>query len=161
MGDLRAGERTTLEWFLEAHRRDALAALDGVSDADASARLLPHTDMTIGGIVKHLAHMEDLFFTSRFAGREYPPPWPGDDEEWGWRSAADDSVADLAALYAAACDRSRAVAAEHAGLDDLSARPSFRRGPMSLRWLYVHMIRETAEHCGHLDLLGDVLRGRG
>jgi hypothetical protein len=40
----------------------------------------------------------------------------------------------------------------------VAARPSFGKGPVSLRWLYVQMIRETAQHCGHLDLLRDALR---
>jgi hypothetical protein len=156
----RADERTTLSEFLEEHRGHALAALDGVADGDAAARLLPHTEMTIGGIVKHLAHMEDLWFTHKFAGRDYPPPWHGGDEEWVWKSSSADSVPEIAALYRAACERSRAVEAEHGGLDEVAARPSFGKGPVSLRWLYVQMIRETAQHCGHLDLLRDVLRRR-
>ena len=159
MSDLRAAERETLERFLDEHRASVLRALDGLADVDARARHLPHTAMTIGGIVKHLAHMEDLWFTHKFAGREFPPPWPGPDEEWAWRSAADDPAEELGRLYRHACERSRAVAAAHPGLDDLAALPSFRKGPVSLRWLHVHMIRETAQHRGHIDLMLDVVRG--
>jgi len=159
VSDLRAAERETLERFLDEHRASVLRALDGLADVDARARRLPHTAMTIGGIVKHLAHMEDLWFTHKFAGREFPPPWPGPDEEWAWRSAADDSTEELGRLYRLACERSRAVAAAHPGLDDLAALPSFGKGPVSLRWLHVHMIRETAQHRGHIDLMLDVVRG--
>ncbi|MFF5294297.1 DinB family protein [Paractinoplanes globisporus] len=157
---LRAGEREMLEQFLEQHRESILRALDGLDDADARRRLLPSTAMTIGGIVKHLAHMEDLWFTHKFAGRDYPPPWPGGDEEWAWRSAAEDSVGELRALYAAACGRSRAVAAEHPSLDATAALPSFGKGPVSLRWLHIHLIRETAQHRGHVDTMLDVVRNR-
>ncbi|GIF17873.1 putative damage-inducible protein DinB [Actinoplanes tereljensis] len=159
MSDLRGDERTTLEGFLEEHRAGVLRALDGLADEDAAARLLPDTAMTIGGIVKHLAQMEDLWFTWKFAGGDWPAPWvDGDAEEWAWESAAGDTVAELAALYAAGCARSRAVAAGQPDLDAVAASPSFGKGPVSLRWLFVHMIRETAQHRGHLDLMLDVLR---
>ena len=159
--DLRADERRTLEQFLEQRRASIRAALDGLADADAAARLLPHTEMTIGGIVKHLAHVEDLWFTHKFAGRDFPAPWPGKEQEWAWRTAAGDSAAELLAIYEAACERSRAVAAAHASLDDLAALPSFGKGPVGLRWVFVHMIEETAQHRGHIDLMLDVVRGRG
>ena len=152
---LHAGERATLEQRLDAYRKDVVGRLDRVTEAQAAARLLPATDMTIGGIVKHLAHMEDLWFTHKLLGREFPAPWPGPDEDWAWRSAADDSIDDLRALYLAACSRSRLAAAGFRGLDDRAALISFGKSPVSLRWLLVHMIGETAQHAGHLDLLVD------
>jgi uncharacterized damage-inducible protein DinB len=159
---LREGERSTLEQFLEQHRGGVRLALDGLADADARDRLLPHTPMTIGGIVKHLAQMEDLWFTVKFAGGGWPAPWPaGEREEWAWESATADTVAELGALYAAAGDRSRAVAAGQPDLDATAAVPSFGKGPVNLRWVYVHMIRETAQHRGHIDLMLDVVRERG
>jgi uncharacterized damage-inducible protein DinB len=159
---LHAGERNTLEQFLDGHRRTVLARLDRVSDGQAAARLLAGTDLTIGGIVKHLAHMEDLWFTHKLLGRAFPEPWasaPGrpDDEDWAFHSAAADSVESLRALYAAACARSRAAAAGFPDLDDRAALVSFGKAPVSLRWLLVHMISETAQHAGHLDLLMDAL----
>ncbi|GAA0453064.1 hypothetical protein Ade02nite_01170 [Paractinoplanes deccanensis] len=157
---LRPGERDALVQFLDQHREWTLAALDGLDDASAAERLLPATDMTIGGIVKHLAHMEDLWFTHTLLGDPYPEPWasapPG--EEWAWRSAADDSVESLRALYATACDRSRAAVARFDSLDARAALPSFGKAPVNLRWLWTQMIRETAQHRGHLDLMLDVLR---
>jgi uncharacterized damage-inducible protein DinB len=159
---LREGERSTLEQFLEQHRGGVLRALDGLADADASARLLPHTAMTIGGVVKHLAQMEDLWFTVKFGGGDWPAPWlAGKQEEWAWESAAADPVAALGSLYTAACARSRAVAAGQPDLDAPAARPSFGKGPVNLRWVFVHLIRETAQHQGHIDLMLDVVRGRG
>lgn len=158
---LREGERTTLEQFLAEHRAGVRRALDDLADADAAARLLPHTEMTVGGIVKHLAHMEDLFFTYKFAGADWPAAWPeGAREEWAWTSAADDTVGELRELYDAACERSRAVAAAEPDLTALARRPSFGKGPVSLRWLFVHLIRETAQHRGHIDLMLDVVRAR-
>ncbi|MFF5079253.1 DUF664 domain-containing protein [Actinoplanes sp. NPDC000266] len=159
---LHPSERDTLAQFLDQHREWTLAALDGLDEADAAARLLPATDMTIGGIVKHLAHMEDLWFTHKLLGSPLPAPWASAPagEEWAWRSAADDSVAELRTLYTEACARSRAAVAR---FDDLGARaalPSFGKAPVSLRWLWNQMIRETAQHRGHLDLMLDVVRAR-
>jgi hypothetical protein len=162
---LRAGERTMLEQFLEQHRHLVLEKCGGLSDADAAAHLLPHTAMTIGGIVKHLARMEDLWFTHKLAGDAYPEPWASAplaaDDDWDFHSAATDQIKSLLDLYATSCARSRAVAARYPDLDSLAALPSFGKGPVSLRWVYLHMIRETAQHCGHLDLMLDVVSRRG
>ncbi|MEV4414843.1 DinB family protein [Catellatospora sp. NPDC049609] len=162
--DIAAGERATLEQFLDFHRSCVLDALDGLSGDDAAARLLPATSLTIGGIVRHLARVEDGWFQETLLGVPLPEPWasaPGAGEPDGeFRFSPADSVSDLRTLYLAACDRSRRAAATCASLDDRAARPSFGVGPVSLRWLLVHMIEETAQHRGHLDLLRDVLRAR-
>ncbi|MCO8273282.1 DinB family protein [Actinoplanes sp. TRM 88003] len=157
---LHPPERETLTQFLDEHRAMVLAALDGVSDQVAGERLLPATDMTIGGIVKHLAHMEDLWFTYILLGADFPEPWTtvGTDETWAWTSARDDSVESLRTLYESACARSRAAVTGISSLDERAARPSFGKAPVSLRWMLAQMIRETAQHCGHLDLLRDTLK---
>jgi uncharacterized damage-inducible protein DinB len=156
---LNAGERTTLTSFLDAYRAGVLGRLDRVTEEQARARLLPGTEMTIAGIVKHLAQMEDLWFTHKLLGHDFPAPWEsvGADEKWAWRSAPSDSLDALRSLYAAACDRSRAAAASLDDLDHRAALISFGRDHVSLRWLLVHMISETAQHAGHLDLLMDAL----
>jgi uncharacterized damage-inducible protein DinB len=152
---LNADERTTLTAFLDFYRADVLSRLDRVTPAQASARLLAGTDMTIGGIVKHLAQMEDLWFTHKLLGLPYPAPWPGGEETWAWSSAADDSLETLRGLYASACERSRAAVAARGSLDDRAALISFGRDRANLRRVLVHMIGETAQHAGHLDLLMD------
>ena len=159
---LHPDERDTLLQFLDRHRTSVLATLDGLTDEAAAARLLPATDMTIGGVVKHLAHMEDLWFTHKLLGAGYPPPWTAvrDDEQWAWRSAAGDGVVALRRLYARACARSRA-AVDGLGLNARAALPSFGKAPVNLRWMLVQMIGETAQHRGHLDLMLDVLRRDG
>ncbi|MBU2666281.1 DinB family protein [Actinoplanes bogorensis] len=157
---LHPSERALLEQFLEEHRASTLSALDGLSDETAAARLLPATGMTIGGIVKHLAHMEDLWFTHKLLGAAWPPPWEstGGDETWAWESARHDPVQSLRELYRSACERSRIAAARFDDLDHRAARPSFGKAPVSLRWMLMQMIRETAQHRGHLDLILDVVR---
>jgi hypothetical protein len=160
-------EPTALLQRLDQYRAIAAAALGDVPWQQASARLLPATDMTIAGIVKHLAWAEDRWFQGRLLGTEMPAPWNlsgADDPDRSMRLTSGDSVDGILALYAAACDRSRhAVArcdalAGLGALGRLAAVPSFGIGPVNLRWILVHMIDETARHAGHLDLLRDARR---
>jgi hypothetical protein len=110
--ELRAGERESLEQFLDFHRRGVVEALDEVDDEAAAARVLPATELTIGGIVKHLAVVEDLWFTHKLLGEPRPAPWDEElfaaDADWDFNSSRHDSVAAIRAIYLAACDRSRA-----------------------------------------------------
>lgn len=161
--DLRPGdERTALVQRLDQYRAIASGALADVPWERASARLLADTDMTIAGIVRHLAWAEDRWFHGRLLGVEMPAPWdrPGTDEpDIAMRLTADDSVESIVALYRAACERSRVATAQCDSLDHVAAVPSFGRGSVNLRWILVHMIEETARHVGHLDVLRDTLRG--
>jgi hypothetical protein len=156
-----ADERSGLEQRLDHYRTIVAAALAGTAWELATAHLLPATDMTIGGIVRHLAWAENRWFLGRMLGVPMPPPWdtPGaDDPDHAMRLAAHDTADGIADLYASACARSRDVVARVASLDESAAVPSFGRGPVNLRWILVHMIDETARHAGHLDLLLDAAR---
>ncbi|BAK35903.1 hypothetical protein MLP_28890 [Microlunatus phosphovorus NM-1] len=156
--DLDADERTTLSQFLDLYRHRALSRLTILSDEQARTRILPATKLTAGGVVKHLAHMEDHWFTARVGAGELPEPWgsaPAAQSDWDLESAADDSVEEIADLYRAACNRSRKVADRLPSLEVRAPRPSFGKVPVTLRWVMVHMIEETACHVGHLDLLTD------
>jgi hypothetical protein len=129
-----AGERAVLETFLDLYRDAIIRKVRGVSDEAARLRLVGSAT-TLGGIVKHL-HWVEL--------------------EWFQRVLARRSVERLLAGYEAACATSRATAAAHA-LDDVA--PHFRMGEVSLRWIYVHMIEETARHAGHADILRELIDG--
>jgi len=157
--DLDADELTTLGQFLDQYRQLALTRLVVLSSAQARTKPLSATELTPGGVVKHLAHMKDHWFTARVGAGELPEPWRSAPFEsqpsWDFESAAKDSVDEIADLYRTACDRSRRVTDRLPGLDSTAPRPSFGRGPVTLRWVMVHMLEETACHVGHLDLLTD------
>jgi hypothetical protein len=161
--DLQPGdERTALVQRLDHYRAIAAAALVDLPWEEASTRLLAATDLTIAGIVKHLAWAEDRWFQGRLLGVPMPAPWdaPGaDDPDQAMRLASDDTVAGIVRLYSSACSRSRSALARCRSLDHVAAVPSFGTGPVNLRWILVHMIDETARHAGHLDLLRDCLTG--
>ena len=158
---LDAAERTMLTGFLDYHRATVMWKASGLSRAQV-AMTVGVSSMTIAGLLKHLALVEDSWFTERFAGQG-EGQWAGIDWEadpdWEFRTALDDIPEDLLALYAASCARSRAIIAAAASLDQLSVIPD-RAGPhYSLRWILVHMIEETARHNGHLDLLREAIDG--
>ena len=157
--DLDADERTTLTQFLDLYRRRVIARFSALSDRESGAASLPATRLTPGGVVKHRAHMEDHWFTVRIGAGELAEPWASapftSQPDWDFESAVEDTVEQLAALYQAACNRSRAVVAPIPDLDTRASHPSFGRGPVTLRWALVHMLEETACHEGHLELLTD------
>jgi uncharacterized damage-inducible protein DinB len=124
--------------------------------------------MTLGGMVKHLALVEDHWFSRMLHGREARAPFAGvdwsADPDWEWRTAADDGPDELAALWADVVASSRAdvqaVLDAGEGLDR-PARRSWSDGRTpSLRWILVHMIEEYARHNGHADLLRETIDGQ-
>jgi len=160
--DLRPpDERTALVQRLDHYRRMVVHRIEGLDDTSASTRVLHATDLTVGGIVKHLASVEDHWFQARLLGAALPEPWASaplaEQRDWPFHSAGQDSVESLVGLYVAACERSRAAVASFDSLDAVAALPSFGKGPVNLRWILVHMIDETACHTGHLDLLLDAI----
>jgi hypothetical protein len=163
--DLQPGdERSALVQRLDQYRAIVAAAIGDLTWDEASAQLLPATDLTMAGIVKHLAWAEDRWFQGRLLGTPMPPPWdaPGmDDPDAAMRLGPTDSVPTIVGLYAAACERSRTTVAGLRSLDTVAAVPSFGIGPVNLRWILVHLIEETARHAGHLDVLHDRLRRGG
>ncbi len=148
-------QRTTLRW-----------KADGL-DAAGLALTVGASTMTIGGLLKHLAFVEDLHFTARLRQTSPGKPWEDVDWEaepaWDWSSAAADTPEQLYALYDAAVARSRdhlAAAIADGGLDqtvDLGWPDG--RSP-SLRRMICDLIEEFGRHVGHADVLREAVDGR-
>jgi uncharacterized damage-inducible protein DinB len=154
-----ADERTVLEAFLDYYREAVVRKVRGVSEEDARRRLVGSAT-TLGGIVKHLRWVELNWFQRVLAGRpdaDLPrPPWTDEDPDADFRLEQDEPLEQIIAEYEADCARSRQIAA-HRGLDDTGQHR--RMGKVSLRWIYVHMIEETARHAGHADILREQIDG--
>ena len=146
---LIGSEREQLEAFLEDNRSELAATLDGLTEEQARRSLVPSLT-TVLGLVKHAAYVERMWFQFSLLGRTRAELGLPEDADDSFRPTADDSVASIALDFAAACDESRAAAAGY-GLDDLVLHN--RRGPLTLRWVYVHMVEELARHAGHADIL--------
>jgi len=160
--DLVGDETTLLGQFLDYYRATIVRKVEGLTKEQMGHRIEPST-LTLGGLVKHLALVEDSWFQERLLGRETAEPWASVDwaatPDWDMDSAVDDDPADLVAMYTAACERSRQATAEAGDLDFVMLRPNRRGEHMSLRWILLHMIEETARHAGHADLLRETLDG--
>jgi Protein of unknown function (DUF664) len=149
-----AGERELLEGFLEYHRQVVGGKLRGLSEEDARRHLVPSLTTPIG-LVKHAAAVERNWFQHYLAGRPREQIAGGGDDA-GWEVGEDETIADVIAEYGEACAQSRQIAAGF-GLDHTV--PQDQLGQVSLRWIYVHMIREHARHIGHADILRELIDG--
>ena len=123
--------------------------------------------MTLGGILKHMAYVENHWFSDWLIGREKLSPWCevdwSQDRDWDWNSAANDSPEQLARLWHDACELSRlnvASTLKNGDLGQLAKRTWPNGDSPSLRWILVHMIEEYARHNGHADLLREAIDGQ-
>jgi uncharacterized damage-inducible protein DinB len=157
-----------LRSFLDHYRATVRLQASGLTDAQLD-QPLPPSDLTLGGMLKHLAYVEDWWFAYHLAAAEPAPPWDtapwDDDEDWDWHSAAGQTHAELDALLAAAIERSDAcLEAALAADPDLGQRVARPRPPergetATIRWVLVHMVEEYARHAGHADLIRQSIDG--
>jgi hypothetical protein len=154
--DSTGGERQVLEAFLDFHRQVLVSKVDGISDTQARHRRVP-SKTTLAGLIKHMIGVERGWFQEVLAGRnpqDIGPNVGGGDESWDL--AENETVSSLVKEYEQTCEQSRQTAARFA-LDDAVPEPDM--GQVSLRWVYVHMIEETARHVGHADILREQTDG--
>lgn len=146
---LTGSEREQLESFLHDNRLELLALLDGVTDEQARRRLVPSLT-TLLGLVKHAVFVERVWFDVALAGRTRAEMGLPEDVDSSFRLSDTDTIESVRAEYRRAWADSEQTAAAYA-LDDLALHN--RRGPLTLRWVYTHMIEELARHAGHGDIL--------
>ncbi len=165
---LDAGEDRTLSTFLDFQRATLEWKTRGLTQDQLRASLTP-TSMTLAGLLKHLAWVEDYWFTEVVSGEALPEPWASADftanPDWEWTSAAHDAADDLRALWAERVQAARTVLAGQlvSGGDNALGvtYPAWGgKSQISLRWVLVHMIEEYARHNGHADLLRESIDGQ-
>jgi uncharacterized damage-inducible protein DinB len=154
-------ERTVLTTFLDYARDTVHAKCAGLSDADARRAPLPGSPlMTICGLVSHLRWVESSWIEDTLLGCAIDAPWTEDDPDREFRIAVEVPLAQLLAEYRAACARHRDLVAslplDAPSRGDLG---QWRTEPVTLRWILLHLIEETARHNGHLDILRELADG--
>jgi uncharacterized damage-inducible protein DinB len=161
-----ADEAATLVGFLEFQRATFAWKTDGLDAAGLQTRVAA-SSMTLGGMLKHLALVEDGWFSQCLEGKEHGPPWNDvdwdADPDWEWRTAADDTPEELRALWRHYVDSSRenvARALAHGDPGQLAKRTTPGAETPSLRWILCHMIEEYARHNGHADLIREAIDGQ-
>lgn len=141
--------RIQFEAFIDEHRRALNDCLNGLSEEQARRSLVP-SRTTLLGLVKHVTFVEKVWFDEAITCRSRAeigiPATP--DESFILDDG--DTIATIQQAHREACEASR-QATSSLGLDDLLN--GNRRGPLPLRWVYLHMLRELAQHCGHADIL--------
>ena len=158
-------EISSLQGFLEYQRATFAWKCGGLDPAGMTATTAAST-MTLGGMMKHLAYVEDWWFSQVLRDRKPRSPWDAvdwdADPDWEWRTAAQDTPEQLDAQWRDSVAHSRAMVAE-ALAEGGPERPAVKvfedgRSP-SLRWIMLHMIEEYARHVGHADLLRESIDG--
>ena len=159
MPPLDADERTTLEGWLDFHRATLAGKCAGLDDAQARSASVPPSGLTMTGLVQHLAEVERSWFRRVFAGEDAPPIHDPAADPRGPDGGFE--LADGATL-GGALDTWRtevAAARERCAGHPLTDTGRFLGQPVSLRWIYVHLIEEYARHNGHADLLRERIDG--
>jgi uncharacterized damage-inducible protein DinB len=150
-------EREQLNGFLDFLRATVVLKATGLTDEQARRPLVASSPLTtVSGLVSHLTYVENAWFGVVLSGE--PSPWKerlAADPDAEFRAGLETPLPELLAAYEAECEHSRAVAARL----DLTAEGDHHGRPVSLRWVLIHMIEETARHAGHLDLLREEADG--
>ncbi|GAA2269129.1 MULTISPECIES: DinB family protein [Kitasatospora] len=149
-GSLVAGEREMLEGYLAWQRTTLLHKCAGLTGEQLAGRTVPPSNLSLLGLLRHMAKVERIWFRERFAGEQVER----------LHDTADSKAADFAELdparaaedYARLVEECRLADAVVAGakLDDTCTHDG---EVLSLRLIYLHMITEYARHLGHADLL--------
>ncbi|MEV5441471.1 DinB family protein [Streptomyces sp. NPDC052644] len=152
-------ERAHLVTFLDYVRDTAIAKCDGLGADGARSAPLPHSPlMTAAGLISHLRWVEHYWLEAMFLGEEDRTPWTREDPDREMRIALDIPLPRLIAEYREQSDRLRDVIAGH-DLDATARRPVRDGVHVSLRWILLHLIEETARHNGHLDAIRELTDG--
>ena len=162
---LAGSEETQLIGSLERLRTTFRWKADGLGAAGLGQRTAT-SSLTLGGLLKHLALVEDNQFGAKYAGTPFGEPWAAvdwdSDPDWEFRTAADDSPEVLYALWDDAVERSRrrlaAALAKEGGLGQRVAA-DVAGEHANLRRLLCDMVEEYGRHTGHADLLREAVDG--
>lgn len=150
-----ADERAVLEGFVDVQREQIAALLDDLTEEEARLRLVPSLTTPLA-LVTHATFVEKVWFHHRLAGRTRAEVGIPETVEESFVPREGETIASALEAYRAACEDSRAIAAEH----DLDDELPWRERSISLRYLYAHMTAELARHAGHGDILVEQIRAR-
>ncbi|MEU2930327.1 DinB family protein [Streptomyces sp. NPDC007251] len=157
---LNAGERPMLEGWLDYHRLTLAHKCDGLTDEQLRTASAPPSELSLMGLVRHMAEVERAWFRKVLVGDDPGPIYCTDEDPDGdFHVTGAATWQEAYATWQAEIETARRNAAAFQ-LDDLSrGRSRFTDEPFNLRWIYTHMIEEYARHNGHADLLRERIDG--
>ncbi len=142
-------ERAQLDTFVDDYRAALESTLDGLTDEQARRRLVPSAT-TLLGLLKHVTWMQRVWFEECIGGTPRVELGLVNSPDESFRLADDDTVATVTAAHRQACSTARTAVAD-LSLDAVVT--GHRGGPRTVRWVYLQVLRELAQHCGHADIL--------
>ncbi|MEU5907363.1 DinB family protein [Micromonospora sp. NPDC047527] len=146
---VNAPDRAQFEAFIEEHRSALDGCLDGLTEEQARRSLVP-SRTTLLGLVKHATFVEKVWFDEAVTCRSRSEIGIPANSEDSFLLDDGDTIASIQRAHREACAASR-LATASLSLDDVLR--GNRRGPLPLRWVYLHVLRELAQHCGHAEIL--------
>jgi uncharacterized damage-inducible protein DinB len=155
-----APERVMLEQWLDYHRATLEMKCGGLSAQQLRDRSTPPSNLTLLGLLRHMAEVERGWFRNVFRGEKAPDIFCTEENPEGDFNDLDTMPPEEAlAIWHAECDYAREVFSS-AQLDDIGKEKSRRSGKeFSMRWIMIHMIEEYARHNGHADLIREAIDG--
>ncbi|WP_316527865.1 DinB family protein [Kitasatospora brasiliensis] len=156
---MTADEATTLTGFLDYHRSTLAMKCAGLADDQLRLRAVPPSNLSLLGLVRHMAEVEQYWFQFILLGRDISEAhfWTEDNEDGDFDDVDTADVAADFAVWRAEIEAARR-AADGLPLDTVGKNP--RRGqPVTLRWILAHVVEEYARHNGHADLLRESVDG--
>lgn len=148
-----ADERTQLDALVDEYRRGIESVLDGLSEEQVRRRLVPSAT-TLLGLLKHVTWMQRVWFEECVGGTPRSDLGLVQTPDESFRLTDDDTIGAVTAAHRQACATARAAVAD-LPLDTVVT--GNRRGPRTLHWVYLQVLRELAHHCGHADILREQL----
>ncbi|MEO3856706.1 DinB family protein [Acrocarpospora sp. B8E8] len=148
-------EKESLRASLDRHRTAIDWKISGLDDEGLRRRMTP-SGTSLLGLVKHLGAVEYGWFCQTFGRETEPLPFVDDDPDADLRVEPGESTAEILAFYA------RARAASDRVIDELDVEDlgkAWSGQTVSLRWVLIHMIEETARHAGHIDIVRELIDG--
>ena len=144
---------------LSYYRASLLAKLDGLSEDQLTASILPSGWSPLR-LLKHLVFVERRWMQWGFEAEQVPDPWGDHDpDSEGWLVMSEDTVGDLTARLAAIAARTEAVAGQAELTERARLGGRFSSDPPTLGWILAHLLQEYARHVGHLDVVGELIDG--
>ena len=141
--------RVQFEAFLDEHRSDLDQSLTGLTEEQARRSLVP-SRTTLLGLVKHATFVEKVWFDEAITCRPRAEIGIPETPDESFILDETDTIASVQQAHRQACESARRATAT---LDVADMVYGNRRGPLPLRWVYLHVLRELAQHCGHADIL--------
>lgn len=139
--------RSRLDELLDEHRMMLHESLDGLTDEEARRSLVP-SRTTLLGLVKHVTYVEQYWFNQAVTGKSLREIGAPASPDASFILREGDTIAKVRTAYLKACEESRRLVADIGLQEDVTGR-----GTRALWAIYVHMLRELAQHCGHADIL--------